>query len=422
MSTTVAQQRDRFGNPFSPGLPYARGRIIATGVDEHIKLDRARGFMAEWISREGEMGLFNLSGLERGMTVSAEQTYNDETTPALFAEQLRRSALEHLGGQADVHGVLLANRQSAALFAALMVMIQRGETVVGISPDYTHPAITRPTALLGGEFVDTNSLDDFESSLHQHRPKLVVLTRLAVSYRVLPIDDIQRAILLARRADAMILVDDAGGARVGPAIFNQPLMLALDIDVGATGLDKYGTVGPRLGLLAGKKALVSEIRSRAFEYGLEARPMLYPAAVQSLEQYRPERVRALRDCTVAFTVALKKIYGDRVQETPVSAQILHEDVLQTAMDRAGIIEAPIAPYEATAAIAMLLLRDYGVLTVHFAGLPPGTSGLLFKFMSPEVMQRFGGPDKLAKTVDVALDQLSEMLHDPNQIRELLLGQ
>lgn len=421
MSTTVAQQKDRFGNPFSPGLPYARGRIIATGIDEHIKLDRARRFMAEWISREGEMGLFNLSGLERGMTVAAEQTYNDETTPALFGEQFRRSALEHLGGQADVHDVLLTNRQSAALFAALMVMIQRGDRVVGISADYTHPAITRPTALLGAEFVDTSSLDDFESSLDHRRPKLVVLTRLAVSYRVLPLDDIQSAILLAHRAGAMILVDDAGGARVGPAIFNQPLMLGLDIDIGATGLDKYGTVGPRLGLLGGKKTLVAEIRSRAFEYGLEARPMLYPMAVHSLQQYRPERVRALRDSTMKFTAELRKLYGDRVQATAVSAQIRHEDVLQIAMDRTAMTAAQIAPYEATAAVAMILLRDYGVLTVHFAGLPPGTSGLLFKFMSPEVMHRFGGAEKLARAVDAAIDQLSEMLHDPNQIRDLLLG-
>lgn len=421
MSTTVAQRKDRFGNAFSPGLPYARGEIIATGADEHVKLARARRFMAEWISRDGQQGLFNLSGLERGMAVSPEEVYNDETTPALFDERLRRVALEHLGGTADVHDVLLANRQSAALFAALMVMIDRGDRVVGISADYTHPAITRPVALLGGEFVDTSSLDEFDAALRGRRPKLLVLTRLAVSYRVLPIDAVQQAIARARSAGALILVDDAGGARVGPAIFDQPLMLQMDIDVGSTGLDKYGTVGPRLGLLGGKKALVAEIRSRAFEYGLEARPMLYPAAVYSLEQYRPERVRALRDSTASFAAALKRLYGDRVQVTPVSAQIQHEDVLQMAMARAGLDKPSIAPYEATASVAMLLLRDYGVLTVHFAGLPPGTSGLLFKFMSPEVMQRFGGAEKLAKAVDATIDQLSEMLHEPAQIRELLLG-
>ena len=50
-----------------------------------------------------------------------------------------------------------------------------------------------------------------------------------------------------------VYVDDAGGARVGPAIFDQPRTLQLGVDVVATGLDKYGTVGPRLGVMAGEK-------------------------------------------------------------------------------------------------------------------------------------------------------------------------
>ena len=46
------------------------------------------------------------------------------------------------------------------------------------------------------------------------------------------------------------------------------------MDLGATGLDKYGTIGPRLGLMAGDKALVGRIRAKSFEFGLEARPKL----------------------------------------------------------------------------------------------------------------------------------------------------
>ena len=34
------------------------------------------------------------------------------------------------------------------------------------------------------------------------------------------------------------------------------------------------------------------------------------------------------------------------------------------------------PYEASAALSMLLLRDYGMLMVHFVGVPPGTADLL----------------------------------------------
>lgn len=87
----------------------------------------------------------------------------------------------------------------------------------------------------------------------------------------------------ARDRKVPVYVDDAGGARVGPAVFHQPKTLEMGVDVAATGLDKYGTMGPRLGALAGEKSLVSRIRARAFECGLEARPLLYPAAVRSLE-------------------------------------------------------------------------------------------------------------------------------------------
>ena len=71
-------------------------------------------------------------------------------------------------------------------------------------------------------------------------------------------------------------------------------MLELGVDIGATGLDKYGTVGPRLGLLAGRTDLVSRIRAKGFEFWLEARQMLYPAVVRSVEQYDPARVRIIR--------------------------------------------------------------------------------------------------------------------------------
>ena len=79
-------------------------------------------------------------------------------------------------------------------------------------------------------------------------------------------------------------------------------------------------------------------------------------------------------------------------------------------------------YEATAALAMILLRDHGVLTVHFAGLPPGTSSMLIKFVSPETLTRFGGPERFADAVDRSLDRLAEVIGDPAAFRNLLFGE
>ncbi len=99
-----------------------------------------------------------------------------------------------------------------------------------------------------------------------------------------------------------------------------------------------------------------------------------------------------------------------------------EQLLAEACARAGIqvTDCYLVPYEATAALAMLLLRDHGILTVHFAALPPGTSALLLKFIPPERLERFGGPERFASAVDAALDELAGLLAKPRALRALLV--
>ena len=150
--------------------------------------------------------------------------------------------------------------------------------------------------------------------------------------------------------------------------------------------------------------------------------MLYPAIVRSLEQYDPARVRELVATTREVIAALKKRLGNRITETPVIARLDGEDILEIAMERAGLTERPVAPVEASAGLAMLLLRDYGVLTVHFAGLPPGTSSMLIKFMPPETLARFGGAERFADAVDRSLDRLADVIGDPAAFRNLLFGE
>jgi L-seryl-tRNA(Ser) seleniumtransferase len=140
----------------------------------------------------------------------------------------------------------------------------------------------------------------------------------------------------ARRRNAVIFADEAGGARVGPAVLGQPRTLELGVDAGATGLDKYGTTGPRLGLLAGRRELVAEMRVRALELGMEARPLLYPAVVHSLARYRPERVRELVAATDVVCEAVRARLGDLVTRTPVAFRLEGEDILAEAMSRRGL--------------------------------------------------------------------------------------
>jgi L-seryl-tRNA(Ser) seleniumtransferase len=204
----------------------------------------------------------------------------------------------------------------------------------------------------------------------------------------------------------------AAGGRIPPP---------LGVDVGATGLDKYGTNGPRFGLLAGRKDLVGRIRVKGFEFGMEARQMLYPAVVRTLEQYDPSRVRALIATTQQIAGEFRPLLGNRLRETPTTVQIAADDILEIALERGGVQKAPVVPYEASAALSMLLLRDHGMLMVHFVGVPPGTADLLIKFVPPETLERFGGAGKYADAVDASLTRLGELHREPESIRGLLLG-
>jgi L-seryl-tRNA(Ser) seleniumtransferase len=417
----TAADRDRFGNVFAPGLPYARGRLVASTEDDFRKLQRAQGVIA----RRGAGAVFNFTGLERSLPLAADElpVADDELAPALYGARFHALALAHLGGAPGRHDAMLFNRLTAATFATHLTLVQPGDTVVGVAPTYTHPTVIRSAAQAGARFVEAGGVAGLEAALaREPRVTLVVLTRLAVTYDLLPIDDVRAVVGLAHAAGARVYADDAGGARVGPAIFDQPRTLELGVDVGATGMDKYGTVGPRLGLLAGEAALVARIRARAYEFGLEARPMLYPAAVRSLDGYRPERVRALVETTQQVGDAMEAVFGARLHRTPVTAQLRADDLLALAMERAGLATPPIVPIEATAALAMLLLEDHGVITVHFAGMPPGTSSLLLKFVPPETLERFGGAEALAKAVDSSVDRLAGLLREPVALRVLLLGE
>jgi len=413
---------DRFGNPFAPGLPYARGEILPDTAADLDKLRVAWRHVRAHAEANGVDRVFNLSGLERQMPPPEPDNavFDDELAPALYGDRLFELGIDHLGGDPERHDIMLLNRQTAAILAATLAMVRPGDTVIGVSPTYSHPCVVRAARRAGATFVDTVGYAAFEAALKKNpTPSLVALTRLAVSYDILPEDDLHRVVDRAHAIGARVLLDDAGGARVGPAVFGQPKALALGVDVASTGLDKYGTIGPRLGLLGGDRELVGAIRAGAVELGLEARAMLFGPVIRSLEQYTPQRVRDLVDSTKTVARELKALLGNRLTETPVTAQLQAEDILEMAAERAGIETPPMAPYEATAALAMILLRDHGVLTVHFAGLPPGTSALLIKFLPPETVERFGGAAALARAIDDSISRLADIIGDPGALGKLL---
>src|SRR5215470_16111400 len=90
------------------------------------------------------------------------------------------------GGQPERHDVMLFNRMTAATLSTHLVLVRPGDTVIGVSPSYTHPTVVRSAALAGARFVDTVGAEAFATAFErEERVGLVVLTRLAVSYDAL---------------------------------------------------------------------------------------------------------------------------------------------------------------------------------------------------------------------------------------------
>lgn len=415
---------DRFGNRLDPELSYATGGILSTAEDQYDEALEARRIIANRWASDGPEAIFNFSGLERGFPAAAGDLadLDDETAPALYEDRFTDLVLTHFGGTPGEHDAFLANRMTAATVSTFMTLVDPGQTVIGIAPNTSHASVIRAADLVDADFVETTGYDEFARAFEAADDvALVALSRMDVTYEILEATEVDRVVEHARENGVEVYMDDAGGARIAPVLFDHPRSLELGVDVVSTGLDKYGVYGPRFGVMGGDAGLVRRIRSQAWKLGLEARPTFVVGAVRSLERYDPQRVRDCYEATLTVGEALRRRLDDAVSETPSILKLTGADLLEVAMDRAGIDEPPLVPIEATAALSMLMLRDHGVITVHFVGIPSGTPDFLLKFMPPEELERFGGPDAFAEAVDGSIDALAGLLDDPADLRTLLLG-
>ena len=408
----------------SSDFTYSRGTLLPDTAADLAKLRCAWAHIRRRREAGGPDALYVMSGLERRLSLPDgldEDLCDDEIAAALYTDEVRELGMDHLGGDPARHDLVTVNRTTAGLLLAADVIVRPGQTVLGVSPSYSHPAVLRAVAHAGGRHCGGTPRDAWAWIRQHGAPDVIFLTRLAVTYDILDQHDIEEFVQFARAGSIPVILDDAGGGRVGPVCFGQPRSLELGIDVAVTGLDKYGVLGPRLGLVGGDATIVASIRSRAYEMGLEARQALLPAVAHSLRSYSDSAVRDRVEITQRVVRALAQRLGDDLaRSNEIIGFLPAGEIMRAVKERAGTDkDFQIVPYEATAALAMVLLRDYGIMTVHFAGVPPGTADLLIKFLPPDTVARFGGPDALAEAFDRSLDRLGEILPDREATRKLL---
>lgn len=186
---------DRFGNPHAPHLPYARGRILSSTEDDFRKLERVWSLIRE----RGPRNIHIFTGLEHSMPLAADELEfaDDEIGPALSFLRLRALAIEHLGGAPERDDVAVFNRLTGATMATHLALVKHGDVMIGVSKSYSHPSVMRATSQARARFIDTAGLTAFRNAIATERAVLVVLTWLAVTYDLMPLDAISAVIRLA---------------------------------------------------------------------------------------------------------------------------------------------------------------------------------------------------------------------------------
>ncbi len=415
---------DRFGNEIDSGVGYARGRLLASSGDEIRRLRHAQHLTRQIVAARGLDRISIFTGNRRAFPLAPEDLsrYCEEWVgPGLFAGELADVARDHFGATAK-EAVAVINRTSAAIIAAVLAL-SHARDVVSIVPDgdRSHASVARGCKLARVALHDVGAGQDPQALITRHKPALVVLT--TVTSTLARIDDAAStaAIEAARRAGAVVLLDEAYGARLRVALHGGAKSLTLGADFAVTNTDKAGLSGPRAGVVVGAHDPVLATLAKASELGQEARAPIAAGAMRSLQHYAPQALLSQAREGTAIADALCARFGaEIVHRSDLGPSIGEEDILFLLMQRCGVKRAPVVPAEACAALGMVLLRDYGVLSVNTHGAPGGRVSLRLK-PTGGALESVGGAGALADALACALDEVAAHMDDEAWLRATLFG-
>ena len=417
---------DTFGNPIDPVVGFARGSIIRSSIEEAVRLRHAQAIASQRVKASGVQSIGVFTGNQRYFPINPDDiaTVCEEWVgPGLCAEELRQVAIEHMGGQADDETAVF-NRTSAGIIATIAALAS-GKPVVSVVPPggRSHVSAVRGAKIAGIGFVEIQADRDWRQAMAQNHPALVVVTTVTSSLELLEDRISVEIIQYARSLGAKVFLDEAYGARLRPILHGGQLSLQLGADISITNTDKAGLSGPRAGVLVGRRDLVTAAGAKGAEFGMEARAPIVAAALRSLEKYCPGDLQAEAAAGQELAAALEKELGrELVHRSDLGPMVGEDAVLQVMMERAGLRgQTPVVvPSEATAALGMVLLRDYGVLTVNTHGQPGARVSLRLK-PTLNALSRVGGIDLVVHAVTESLDKVARIINDHDGMARLILG-
>ena len=416
---------DRFGNPVDPIVRYARGTILKSTDEEVTRMLRARQLVGERVRRLGKDSVYDLSGMNRGGGVTAEDTAHLGSHVPFFERfegHTEPLALKHMGADPGKHAALIVNRVSAANFIALTTVLAPGDRAFGYAPagGVTHPSCVRPITMAGARFTEFFSFADLERAWQaEGAPRLLLITPITASKKHLDFADFKKALALPRAATTLVYVDDAHMAsRIG--FFEEPRTFEVgDVDLAVCSADKH-VAGPRAGVFVGRKELVTTIGSRVYELGLEAQAGQYVGVANALRDFDPRVIKRAGELAKELVEVLAKQYGPkRAYLGGPGVSISGDDVLDIAREsRGGSGKPALVPVEAAGLVAMEMLEQDGVLTIGAVSMP-GSAPALRLMMYPDGAKL--GIERIAASLENGIERLSKVIDDVEEARQQLLG-
>lgn len=417
---------DSFGNPLDPVVGFARGAIIRSSVEEALRLRNGQAVAAKRVRQLGpeSIGIFTGNQREFPLAVEDLNTHCEEWVgPGLFAEELRKVAIAHMGGR-PTDGVAAVNRTSAGIIATIAALAN-GVTVVSVVPPggRSHASVIRGCAVARVDLHEVQGDKDWASVLEKRKPALVVVTTVTSSLEYLSDKVSAEVAKLAKAAGAEVLFDEAYGARMRPVLRGGAQSLQLGGDLAITNCDKAGLSGPRSGVLVGRPNVINKVAAKASEFGMEARAPIGASALRSLQRYSPNDLLEEAESGTRLGIALRDRLGPELVSVSDLGPMIEEDrAMREVFRRAkrSCEAAGITPAEVTSALGMVLLRDHGILTVNTHGQPGARVSVRLK-PTHGAIERAGGIDAVVRAMESSLDAVARLVGDQKAMATLILG-
>ena len=383
--------------------------IVNNSLDEVKKRESALKIIREIINENGRDSLYDVTGLSGGFIASDDELDLLETYvgPAIFEDELQIVGKEHLGGEK----VLAVNRTSSGILASILALVNEGDHVSHFLAEFpAHPSIPRSCAIVGASYDEFVDIDKFTIP---ENTSLVVVTGSTMDHKVIDEELFKKVIDMAHEKDIPVLVDDASGARLRTAVFNQAKATELGADLVVTSTDKL-MPGPRGGLMAGREELIDEIKVKANQFGLEAQPPLILAMVNGIKNYTEENLVKAISRKEEFYELLTEKY-EMFEKTPTGVMV-SEDSLKNQLEKLNV-NTELSKKDCCFLWAMVLLKEFGIITIPAVGMPGASATIRIDLSTQDVIDM--DLNELYEKVDQSFEKFLDLSQDVEKSKELI---